>query len=653
MAKYSRNAAANPTVTAAGAGVRSALLRFSLPILIIALTFIFFLPSLYNGFVDWDDVKLLLENTQYRALDWPHIRWMFGTFYMGHYQPLTWLTYALDYFLWGLDPFGFHLTSLALHCINALLFYFLALRLLALSLGEEARPWSRLAAFFAALLFAIHPLRVESVAWVTERRDVLSGLFFLATLLCYLKAAAADAKRERWLAAAVIFYALSLLSKAAGMTLPIVLVALDVYPLRRLGPGRWFAPETRRVWREKVPFVILALVFAAPALSAQRDAGALLTLANYGIAKRVGQALFAPAFYLWKMIAPVDLSPIYAIPLHLEKPDWIFFGIGVAFDVALTAVLILYRRRWPALLAVWVCYLALLAPVLGFTQAGPQFAADRYTYLSCLGWALVAAAVLLRFIMKNQPLVRAAAAVVSAVIVLVLGALTWFQTQVWHDPLTLWRHAVAAYPRASKAQNSLANVLVQIGRPNEALEHYRRAIEIDPDYKEGHHNLGLTLAGRGDVAGAKREYGEALRIDPGYKEAHNNLAAVLFFEEDLAGAIDHYRRAIAIDPAFKEARNNLGVVLMNQGNVADAVAEYRAAIKIDPNYKEPHYNLGNALLEQGKVDEAVAEYRAAIKIDPNYEAARYNLGIAEEEQRKKLAPATRGSPSGSPARPAR
>jgi tetratricopeptide (TPR) repeat protein len=503
----------------------------------------------------------------------------------------------------------------------------------------------------AALLFALHPLRVESVAWVTERRDVLSGLFFLATLLCYLQAAA-NGRRGQWLAAAVIFYLLSLLSKATAMTLPIVLVVLDVYPLRRLGVDRWFAPEARRVWLEKIPFVILAVVFAALAFAAQRDAGALLTLDNYGAAKRLGQALFAPAFYLWKMIAPRDLSPVYAIPLHLEKTDWIFFAAGVAIDVALTAVLIVYRRRWPGLLAVWICYLALLAPVLGLAQAGPQFAADRYTYLSGLGWAILAGGALLYFVTHDERVVRAAAAVVSAAVVLGLGALTWFQVQAWRDPLTLWRHAVAAYPRASKAQNSLANVLVQLGRPNEAIAHYDLAIQIDPDYKEGHHNLGLTLAGRGDVEGAKREYTEALRIDPRYKEAHNNLAAVLFYEGDLAGAVDHYRRAIAVDPAFKEAHNNLGVVLMNQGSVADAIVEYRAAIKIDPSYKEPHYNLGNALLEQEKIDEAIAEYRAALAIDPNYEVARYNLGIAQEAQKKKT-PSTRGSPSGSPARPAR
>jgi tetratricopeptide (TPR) repeat protein len=651
MPETSTTAAKTPA-TPAAAGVWPAVLCYALPVFVVALSFGFFLPSLYNGFVDFDDVKLLLENTRYRALDWSNIRWMFGTFYMGHYQPLTWLTYALDYYLWGLDPFGYHLTSLLLHCLNALLFYFLALRLLAWSVGEAASSRLRLAAFFAALLFALHPLRVESVAWVTERRDVLAGLFFLATLLCYLKAAAGDARRGSWLAAAVIFYALSLLSKATAMTLPVVLVVLDVYPLRRFGAAGWFAPETRRVWLEKIPFVVLAAVFAVLAFAAQRDAGALLTLENYGFAKRLGQALFAPAFYLWKMIAPRALSPIYAIPLHLETSDWIFFAAGVAVSVTLTALFILLRRRRPALLAVWLCYLALLAPVLGLTQAGPQFAADRYTYLSGLGWAILAAGALLHFITHDQRLARAAAGVVSAAVVLVLGALTWLQVQVWSDPLTLWRHAVAAYPRASKAQNSLANVLVQLGRQNEAIAHYRLAIQIDPDYKEGHHNLGLTLAGRGDVEGAKREYAEALRIDPRYKEAHNNLAAVLFYEGDLAGAIDHYRRAVAVDPAFKEAHNNLGVVLMNQGNVADAIGEYRAAIKIDPGYKEPHYNLGNALLEQDKVDEAIAEYRAALAIDPNYEVARYNLGIAQEAQKKKTAP-TRGSPSDSPARPAR
>jgi tetratricopeptide (TPR) repeat protein len=335
------------------------------------------------------------------------------------------------------------------------------------------------------------------------------------------------------------------------------------------------------------------------------------------------------------MIAPIDLSPIYAIPLHLERSDWIFFILSTVIAVALTAALVAGRRRWPGLLAVWICYLALLAPILGWVQAGPQLAADRYTYLAALGWAVAAGAALLYFLSAPQRSRRGAALGAAAGVVLALGALTWFQTRVWHDPLTLWRHAVTAYPRASKAQNSLANVLVQMGLPAEAMTHYRAAIQIDPDYKEARHNLGLTLAERGDIDGAIREYREALRIDAAYKEAHNSLASALFYQGDLAGAADQYRRAVALDPRFKEAHNNLGVVLMNEGNPTEAVAEYRAALALDPNYKEARYNLGNALLALAKPEEAIEEYQIALTIDPNYQAARVNLEVAEQERKNK------------------
>ena len=230
------------------------------PVLIAVLTGAAFFPALENGFVDWDDEKTLLDNPNYRGLGWDQLRWMFTTFYMGHYQPLSWMTFGLDYLLWGIDPFGYHLTNLLLHTANAVLFYFLTLRLL--SLPARAVPGEfalQVAAGFAALVFALHPLRVESVAWVTERRDVLSAFFLLWTILCYLRATAGaegDSARWRWLSAAVIVYGLSLLSKAGGITLPVVLLVLDVYPLRRLGveAGKWFGPAARQVWWEKVPF---------------------------------------------------------------------------------------------------------------------------------------------------------------------------------------------------------------------------------------------------------------------------------------------------------------------------------------------------------------------------------------------------------------
>ncbi len=625
-------------------GMTELLLRWSLPLAVVALTAAAFFPTLQNGFVDWDDNQTILENPYFRGFGWRHLRWMFSTFYLGHYQPLAWLTLSADYFFWGLDPFGYHLTSLALHAANALVFYFLAARLLALALGGAGKIEIRFAACFAALVFAIHPLRVESVAWATERRDVLAALFFLLTILCYLKGAAAQdrALRIRWTASAAILYGLSLLSKAGGMTLPVVLLVLDVYPLRRLSDdaGKWFAPETRAVWREKIPFFLLALVFAAVALLAQREAGALLPLENYGIVKRVAQAFFGISFYLWKTIAPLNLSPIYALPLHLDIWDRLVFALSVAVDLGITAVLLIIRKRWPALPAAWIYYLALLAPVLGLFQAGPQLAADRYTYLACLVWPMVFAGALVslwrtwsnRF-GARQTIVAVAA--VGAIIPLSLGALTWRQTQIWHDPLTLWRYAVRVDPDASKAHNNLANALVRRGRIAEAIEHYRQAVRIDPEYKEGHHNLGLTLADRGEWEEAMREYRQALKIDPRYKEAHNSLAIALFYREELPQAIEHYRAALAVDPGYKVAHNNLGVALGRQNQSAEAIEHFKRALETDPNYKDARYNLGNALADRGETAAAIEQFREALRIDPGYEAARRNLNALLESKAKK------------------
>jgi hypothetical protein len=230
--------------------------------LVALVTFAVFFPALRNEFVNWDDYELLVNNPHYRGLGWEQVRWMFSTFHTGHYQPLSWMTFALDYLIWGMEPFGYHLTNLVLHAANAALFYFLVLRLLSLALSQPPSAPDlglRTAAGFAALFFSIHPLRVESVAWATERRDVLSGLFFLATILCYLQAMTYSndpSHHARWRNKALIVYGLSLLSKASGVTLPVVLLVLDVYPLRRLGggPGMWFGPLARRVWWEKVPF---------------------------------------------------------------------------------------------------------------------------------------------------------------------------------------------------------------------------------------------------------------------------------------------------------------------------------------------------------------------------------------------------------------
>src|SRR5437870_6954361 len=367
------------------------------PVLIALVTFAAFLPTLQNQFVTWDDGKNFLENAHYRGLGWTHIRWMWTT-HLGHYIPLTWMTLGLDYLLWGMNPVGYHLTNLLLHAANAVVFFFVVLRLLTLALPSPAERGHALAvsAGFAALVFAIHPLRVESVAWVTEQRDVLSGLLFLLTLFSYLRAAdGGGAGRGRWLVASVGFYALALAAKAVVVTLPLLLVVLDVYPLRRL-PDRWrdwLAPAERQVWAEKVPYGLLALVASGIAAYALR----VSTLAPdaYPLWAHVFIGAHGLCFYVWKTLFPLGLSPLYELPARIDPLDPALLGSVVAV-VGIGAGVWALRRRWPAGLAACAAYVVLLAPVSGLPRTiGPQLVATRYSYLSCLPWAILAGAALL------------------------------------------------------------------------------------------------------------------------------------------------------------------------------------------------------------------------------------------------------------------
>src|SRR5213594_1373042 len=366
------------------------------PVLIALVTFAAFLPTLQNQFVTWDDSKNFLENAHYRGLGWTHIRWMWTT-HLGHYIPLTWMTLGLDYLLWGMNPFGYHLTSLLLHTANAAVFFFVVRRILALALPSPSERGHALAvsAGVAALVFAIHPLRVESVAWVTERRDVLSGLFYLSTILMYLQACERGARGRGgyWLSVAV--FVCALLSKSMVVNLPVVLLILDVYPLRRLGGsiGWWSAPA-RRVYGEKIPFVLLAAAASAIAVMAQSSVHAAVSLAQLSALDRLAISAYGLGFYLWKMIVPLNLSPLYELRPPVN-PGATPFILSYGVILAISAIVLALRRRVPGLLAAWVVYVVVLLPVLGIVQSGPQIAADRYTYLAGLGWAILAGAGLL------------------------------------------------------------------------------------------------------------------------------------------------------------------------------------------------------------------------------------------------------------------
>ncbi len=366
--------------------------RFLLPVLVFVIALVPFLPALDGQFLNWDDDQNFTANPNFRGLGWSHVRWMFTTTLMGHWIPLTWLTLGVNYVVGGMAPWGYHAGNLGLHAANAVVFYAIARRLLAAGAGGErtedaAGRASRVGwgAAAAAAVFAVHPLRVESVAWVTERRDVLSGVFFLLAVLGYLKAVErgrAGRLEGRWRAMSVGCFAAALLSKASTMMLPAALLLLDVYPLRRLGVG-WAA-----LLREKLGYLVLAGVGAVVALVAVRQGGTVTGYAAYGLGARGAMMLYSLLFYPWKFLWPVDLSPMYELPARVEPLAWRFLLPMVAVPV-ITAVLIALRRRWPGGLAAWVYSALLVLPVSGAVHAGYQLAHDRYSYLSGLGLALL------------------------------------------------------------------------------------------------------------------------------------------------------------------------------------------------------------------------------------------------------------------------
>ncbi len=427
-------------------------------LLVSALAILPFLPTLGGQFLNWDDGINFVTNPGFRGLGWAQLRWMATTTLLGHWVPLTWLSLGVNYALGGLNPWGYHLGNLLLHAANAALFYVVARRLLSAAWGP-ATPEPALVggAVFAALIFAVHPLRVESVAWITERRDLLSGFFFLLAVWAYLRAVwDAPASRPGWRALSLAAFAAALLSKASTLMLPAVLLLLDVYPLGRRARG------LRALVSEKVAYVALAALAAISALMALRSGWAMTSYVDVGLPGRLALMTYSFTFYPWSWLWPVGLSPMYELPVAVHPLTWRFLVPLAAFP-AITVVLIALRRHWPAGLAAWVYSALMVLPVSGAAHAGFQMAADRYSYLSGLGFALLAggALVLLQRAAGSGRLRRGLAAALMAtavLVVVVLGAGTWRQSRVWQDSETLWRWRWAWTPSARSATTTWARL---------------------------------------------------------------------------------------------------------------------------------------------------------------------------------------------------
>lgn len=636
------------------------ILAWVVPVVVVAAAFAAFLPALNGEFLGWDDNINFTQNLNYRGLGLKQIRWALLEGYFGNFQPLTWLTHGADYLLWGMNPSGYHLANFLIHACGAWVFYLVSLRLLKLAAPESSREDLLLAAGFSALFFAIHPLRVESVAWITERRDVLSGVFYLLTILWYLRS---REEGSGWSLPALCAYILSLLSKAIGMTLPVVLIVLDIYPLKRLSadPRQWASPAFRGIWREKLPYMALAAAFAVMALLGQWNAQANVPLEKFGMVPRIVQASYAAVFYVWKTLLPLGLSPLYENPAPFDPLAWRFVLSSAAFAAFLLSLAAL-RRRWPALLAAGAVFLVSMAPVSGLLRVGPHLAADRYTYVSCMPWAVLLGGALMALLRKRRGMALAGAGAVLAA----LFALTWEQSKVWVSTEALWRRALAVDPRTALASNNLGVAAGAEGRTDEAVQRLREAIRIKPDYAEAFDNLGAMLLMQGKREEAEVWFRAALKLHENMVSAHNHLGAVLALTGRPWEAIGQYRWALSLSPQMDgaqynlglelaaqgrkeeaiyrflealrlrpdnhEARNNLGLLLGERGRFLDAVEQYRAALRSNPRYAVAHYNWGNALTGLGRNEEAARHYREALRLDPANIVARFNLGNALARQ---------------------
>jgi len=573
--------------------------RLLAPLIVFVAAFVAFWPALDGEFVSWDDnLNFGEQNPHYKGLDAENLEWMFTESHVGHWHPLTWISFAIDFQLFGEDPGAYHRTSMLLHAASAVLVYLLILRLLRLTaMGRSMRSSMALAlpAATGALLFALHPLRVESVAWATERRDVLSGFFLLLSVLAWLRMQDEGRPRRAWYAASLALFALSLLSKAWGMTLGLVLLLLDAWPLGRMRPGEDGRHPVGRLILEKVPYLVLGVACAGAAALAQKAGAqgqtAVVGLAEHGVLERAVQAAFGLAFYLYKTLIPVGLSPLYELEREFDvtRPHYL---ISVALVLAITALVLILRRRWPALAVAWLAYVVIVSPVLGVLQSGAQLAADRYAYLSCIPFAVLAAGGMAVLVFRRrasgEPLIPAQIAVPFAgLLLVVLGVLSWRQTGIWRDSLSLWTHAARVEPTSYIAHFNLGGELLRAGRFDEAAGEYRLSIRAHP--------------GRGN---------EQARLELGHIFLRRQGGG------DLQAALDLWSEGLA------EAPNSWGILEAMKGPLKQAgrgerVLELlREAIEHDPQDRcVPyfHYSLSNEHLAVGRVAEAARELELGLE----------------------------------------
>jgi tetratricopeptide (TPR) repeat protein len=606
-------------------------------------------PILTYDFVNCDDPTYVTENLRVQGgLTWSNVVWAFTTSEAEFWHPLTWLSHLLDCQCFGLRSWGHHLTNLLLHLANTVLVFFCLQRLT----GVRCRS------FVVAALFGLHPLHVESVAWVAERKDLLSTCFFLLAVLMYVsyvgeskvpKSAPGTERALRlashvsrfaphaslYYALSLCFFALGLMSKPMVVTLPFVLLLLDYWPLRRIqlpviSSHSSVASDQSRftnlfpLVREKLPFFALAFAGSAVAWWIQQSRHNLGRLDEFPLSLRLSNALVAYGRYLRKTFWPSDLAVFYPYPQSWPLASMLA-AAAVLAAITLTALWLIRRRPYVAV--GWFWFVGTLVPVIGLVQVGRHSMADRYTYLPLIGLFVM----LVWLIADLLPPWRHRLTVLCLVACLVLGTCftaTHWQLHYWKNSETLARHALRVTVNNYVAENNLGATLLQAGKVDESLIHTVAALKIRPSFAPAHNNLALVLAGKGRQEEAIVHWREALRLEPRYASAHYLLASQLDQQGRVDEALAHYQEALRLQPDFPEAANDLGGLYAARAQWNEAAACFARAVRLKPDYAEAHNNLGTAYMNFGKLPEAATEFEAALRLKPDYADAHGNLGKA-------------------------
>ena len=631
--------------------------KIVIPLVLALLTLAVFWQVRGHDFINLDDEQYVTQNPNVRGgITAGNLTWALTTSHASNWHPLTWLSHQLDVQFFGMDPAGHHLVSLFFHVANTLLLFFVLNRM-------TKTLWQSAA---VAFLFALHPLHVESVAWVAERKDVLSTFFLLLTLWAYFVYTRSPGIVR--MIPVVAFFALGLLSKPMLVTLPFVLLLLDYWPLGRYvapekqvphplpgieAPGKKkkqkkkeiaerppVAPERKEPsaaavvpWAlvtEKIPLFALTILSSIITFLAQQKGGAMSPLEDISLLKRLGNALISYASYIVKTVFPQGLAVFYPYPAGIAA--WQVLG-SAALVGTLTFLAVRCRKQYPFAFVGWFWYLGTLVPVIGIVQVGMQAMADRYTYVPHIG-LFIAVVWGAGDLASRQPRGRKILAALTGVVFASLTVMTWNQISHWRSSTTLFEHALRVTEQNSLAHLNFGVALNRTGKGREAAEHYREALRINPNSSGGHFNLANYYFSTGLKDEALQHFKEAIRIRPDYANAHNNLGVLLASQRSFEEAAAQYEKALRIEPANAGFHYNYGAALANQGRLPEAAGQFRDALALRPNYAEAHNDLGKVLMMEGKTAEAASHFREALRIRPNFTEARRNLDIVLESQKQ-------------------